>query len=161
MKSFRMFPSALHETPRRSVVRSIGAQLAAALMTVVVVPAPDSLAATATATLSAAAPDYLSGGIGEEDVRRMETAAPNYSLRVEFSAGEDNEFLADVAVSITEPQGRLVFEHVDAGPILLVKLEPGTYRVMATAPDRSPEVKTVTVGGSGVSRLDFHWARPA
>ena len=41
------------------------------------------------------------------------------------------EYLADVRVRITRPDGTLVYEHPSAGPWLLIDLPPGRYRVQA------------------------------
>jgi hypothetical protein len=114
------------------------------------------LAALAAGT-AAAAPAYLNGGIGKDDVRRIETAAPGYPLRLEFSARKDNEFLADAQVRITDLQGRTVFEHADAGPILLVKLPPGRYRVTAIADGGHSQTREVNIGDSSPARVYFHW----
>jgi hypothetical protein len=127
-------------------VRNVGTQLAAVLMAVVVAPHAAS-----------AAPAYLNGGIGKDDARRMETAAPRYPLRLEFSARKDHEFLADARVRITDLHGRTVFEHADAGPILLVKLQPGTYRVTAEAQGGRPETQVVKIGDGAPARVYFHW----
>jgi hypothetical protein len=147
MKSLHSYFSSPRATSRHSAARSVGAQLAAVLMAVVVVPHAAELAS----------PVYLNGGIGKDDVRRMETASSGYPLRLEFSAGKDHEFLADAQVRITDLHGRTVFEHADAGPILLVKLPPGDYRVTATATGGRTEEQTVKIGRGSPARVYFHW----
>ena len=103
-----------------------------------------------------AALKWLSGGIGKDDVAHMRSLARRYSLEMEFSARRDNEFVADATIRIEDAHGHVVFRDTDAGPIVLVDLEPGSYEVRATAEGHS-ELRTVQVPSHGTARLYFHW----
>lgn len=101
-------------------------------------------------------PDFLNGGIGHDEAVRMHERAKDYSLQVEFSARRDHQFLADAHVKIVDSHGRTVYRNAEAGPILLARLEPGTYRVTARDAGRS-ETQTVTISPHHTSTLYFHW----
>ena len=114
------------------------------------------LMAGTMSTAQAAAPAYLNGGIGKDEAARLHAAAKDYSLQIEFSERRDNEFIADADLKIADARGKTVFQRSDAGPIVLVRLAPGTYRVTATADGRS-ETQTTTVASHGTASLYFHW----
>lgn len=108
------------------------------------------------AATNAAEPAYLNGGVGKDDAARMHAAAKDYSLQIQFSERRDDEFIADAAVKIADAHGTTVFERSDVGPILLVRLAPGKYRVTATADGRS-ETRTATIAAHGTTDVSFHW----
>ena len=61
---------------------------------------------------------------------------------------------------VIESAGRRpVLETPMDGPILLVKLAPGTYTVRATLDDKTL-TKSVTVSGNGLREVDFRWNHP-
>jgi hypothetical protein len=101
---------------------------------------------------------YLSGGFDPEEALAMQAEAPRYPLRLVFSAGERNEFLADVKVTIRDAAGKVLLDTYASGPIMLVKLPPGAYTIRAAkvSPD-VPMQGSVQVTASGEARLDFHW----
>jgi len=101
------------------------------------------------------APAFLNGGIGKEDAARLHALSKEYSLHIEFPTKRDEEFMAAAEVTITDLNGKLVFQHAGAGPIILVHLAPGTYRVTAQARGRT-ETQTATIGSHGSSTLYFH-----
>ena len=100
---------------------------------------------------------YLSGGVGRDEAAAMKAQAKNYPLSVVFSAGKDNEYLADVKVTIKDKTGKDVLDTAAAGPILLVKLPAGRYTIAA---QRSGETlrRIVQVNHHGDKRVNFHWA---
>jgi hypothetical protein len=119
------------------------------------------MAALTAGTLSLAhaaahEPAFLNGGVGQEDASRMHAAAKDYSMQIEFSEKRDNQLLADARVRIVDAHGRTVFRNAHAGPILLVRVPPGTYRVIARADGRT-ETQTTTVRPQHTSDLHFHW----
>jgi hypothetical protein len=122
------------------------------------------MAALAAASMSSiwplapavAGPAFLNGGIGQDEVARMHVAAKDYPLRIEFSEKRDKEFLADAHVKVVDAQGHTVFRSAEAGPILLLKLDPGTYRVTARVDGRS-ETQTATLRPHKTETLYFHW----
>jgi hypothetical protein len=103
---------------------------------------------------------YVSGGVGEDERTEIEALANQFNLRLMFAKQDSGEYLADVHVSIREEGGDTILDARSEGPLFFAQLPAGNYRVEATPsgmPDRMPQSKTVHVGGSGQSRLDFYW----
>jgi len=99
---------------------------------------------------------YMSGGIGETEAAAMKEEAKHYSLSMVFSADKDNEYLADIRVTIKDKAGKEVLNTVSDGPIMLVKLPAGKYRVAADAKGKTLH-RTVRVSATGERQLNFHW----
>jgi len=100
--------------------------------------------------------EYVSGGIGEEQVAEMRQMASHYSLSV-MVAAPGGEYLSDVDVTIASATGKNVFSARTDGPYLLVRLRAGHYRVTAQSGHAS-QTRQVTVPAHGTARLDFHLA---
>src|SRR5215472_8414834 len=74
---------------------------------------------------------YMSGGVGKPEAAAMWREAKDYPLSMVFSAAKDNEFLANVQVTIKNAGGKEMLTAVSDGPIMLVKLPAGKYSVAA------------------------------
>ncbi|EGV30830.1 hypothetical protein ThidrDRAFT_2462 [Thiorhodococcus drewsii AZ1] len=97
---------------------------------------------------------YVTGGIGQPESTAMESAASQYDLMMTF-ARNDGAFVSDVQVSISDQQGAPVLDLV-SGPILLIDLPDGTYKIQASFAGDS-KVRTVTVGAQH-QRLAYTWS---
>jgi hypothetical protein len=75
-----------------------------------------------------------------------------------FSAAKDNEFLADVRVTIKDKAGKEMLSAVSDGPIMLVKLPAGKYTVAAEAHGKTLQ-RIVQVPAKGDRQVSFHWAQ--
>jgi hypothetical protein len=82
--------------------------------------------------------EYLSGGIGKEEADALKQQSADYALTLEFASSRTAEgdvspgaYLADVKVDIRDAQGRQVLDTTAQGPLLLVRLPPGDYTVVA------------------------------
>ena len=73
--------------------------------------------------------NFMTGGIGREEVEAMRRVAKQYPLQVLLSEGRHGTALTDVAVNITDSAGNIVFKIQHAGPLLYVKLPAGDYKV--------------------------------
>ena len=100
---------------------------------------------------------YLSGGVGQDEAAAMKAEAKNYPLSIVFSAGRDNEYLADVKVTIKDKAGKQVLATTTAGPILLVDLPAGRYTIAAERNGKTVN-RTVQVNHRGDKRVNLHWA---
>jgi len=100
---------------------------------------------------------YLNGGVGEEEVQFIKQTMKDYTLRFAFSrAGTPRaEYVANVAVTITDAKGTNLFELAAAGPYLLLKLPPGRYSVTATYENQT--VTRPVVAGKGTTPINFVW----
>lgn len=82
--------------------------------------------------------DYLSGGIGKDEADALKQQSADYALTLEFASSRSAEgdvspgaYLADVKVDIRDAQGRQMLDTTAQGPLLLVRLPPGDYTVIA------------------------------
>ena len=98
---------------------------------------------------------YLSGGVGEDQADLMKAAASAYSLMLTF-AGHSGAYLAEVKVTISDARGHTVLNTVSDGPILLVKLAPGSYRVMAEYQGQT-QTQNLTVKDIATTRATLQW----
>ncbi len=100
---------------------------------------------------------YLNGGVGEEEVQYIKGLVKDYTMRLAFSrAGRPRaEYVANVAVTVTDAKGRAVFELASAGPYLLLKLPPGNYSVTATYEDQA--VTRPVPARKGSALTNFVW----
>lgn len=101
---------------------------------------------------------YMSGGVGKPEAAAMREEARHYPLSMVFSAAKDNEFLADVQVTIKDKTGKEMLNAVSDGPIMLVKLPAGKYTVAAEAHGKTLH-RTVEVPSRGDRQVSFHWVK--
>jgi hypothetical protein len=137
--------------PGRALLGSIGV---AGLMAVAALPAH----AQGDVIVVEQAPStmYLNGGIGKDDEAYMRKVAKDWPLRMIFSERKDNEFVADVNVTVTDAQGRPYLVLTDAGPMTYARLPAGTYRIAARFHGQL-ETRQVTLDGKTGRDVAFHW----
>ena len=101
---------------------------------------------------------YVSGGIGQQEIRAFEAAARQYPLDLEFAIkhAPRAEFTADVHVTITDAQGQRVLDTQSAGPFLLAKLPAGRYTVTAEQQQHTL-TRTVQVATHTPTHVMFLW----
>jgi hypothetical protein len=103
---------------------------------------------------------YVSGGIGKDQSDAMNAAAKDYTLMLTCATRPTGEYLADVKVNITDKSGSPVLETVTDGPILLVKLAPGQYRISAESNGGSVN-KTVNISAKHPVKVNLYWPADA
>lgn len=101
---------------------------------------------------------YVSGGIGLDESEAMKAAAKDYPLALTFAAQRDGkaDYVANVAVTISDAQGKAVLQATAEGPYMLVKLPAGNYKVSATYNGQAQQ-RDVSVQNSGTARVVFEW----
>lgn len=99
--------------------------------------------------------DYQTGGVGVDEVAAMRRTASEFNLRLTFT-GHAGEALAGVNTSILSAKGQEVFAAVSDGPLLYVKMPPGTYRVVVTANGVERKASVTVPKRGGVTR-SFNW----
>ena len=97
---------------------------------------------------------YVSGGIGQDEALAMKEAQKKYPLSMTFSEGR--EYLASIPVDIKDRTGHVVLHAVSDGPIMLVKLPAGEYRVSARMNGKTLQ-HTAKVKATGDTHLSFDW----
>lgn len=103
---------------------------------------------------------YMSGGVGEEELKQINKAAKDYDLKLTFATAKRGEYLADVNVAIEDSKGNKVLETTSDGPIFLADLPKGTYKVKAEANDKTIE-KKVSINGKNKVNSTFTWREQA
>ena len=71
---------------------------------------------------------WISGGVSDEARDEMRKAAPAYNVHLMFS-NRQGSYLADIPFTVSKPNGRELFSGVSEGPLLYLKLPPGTYQI--------------------------------
>jgi len=97
---------------------------------------------------------FVTGGIGSDESAAIKAQMHDYPLALTL-AEKSGEYVANVPVTIDRATGESVL-HVNAGPYLLVKLAPGSYRITATYQGHT-QVRNATISKSGTTSLVFTW----
>jgi len=100
--------------------------------------------------------NYLSGGIGLDESRAVAAAAKDYSLMLTFATQQSGKYLADVHVMIEDKRGESVLDAVADGPMLLVQLPSGQYKIRAASDDRQV-TKMVQISGNRTTKVTLYW----
>jgi hypothetical protein len=87
-------------------------------------------AGSVTAGAPDAAPQWVSGGVGEEARAEMLAVASAYNVHVLFSRA-DGAYLAGVPFTVADNAGRVLQTGISDGPLLYIKLKPGAYQISA------------------------------
>jgi hypothetical protein len=98
---------------------------------------------------------FVSGGAGDEDRDALKQVENQYNLRLMFAA-RNGDFLANVAVTLSDTRGKALLDTIAEGPIFYAHVPPGRYRVTVSNQGQS-QTKDITVG-AGATRQDFYWA---
>lgn len=102
---------------------------------------------------------YLSGGIGDDEEGQIRGAAKDYGVLLEFSEVErgtsHGRWTSDVSVTI-KSGASAVLSTTAEGPLMLVKLKPGSYVVDAER-QGVKQTKRIEVKANAVARERFFW----
>jgi hypothetical protein len=91
---------------------------------------------------------FVSGGVDAGELADLRTKQPFFNLSL-VTAARSGAHLAGVKVRITDADGKPVLETEMDGPLLLVDLAPGKYRLEATNEGETQKrALTVAVGKS-------------
>lgn len=97
---------------------------------------------------------WMSGGIGDEARDEMRKAAAAYSVHLVFSDPQGS-YLAAIPFTVSKLNGRELYSGVSAGPLLYLKLPPGTYQISAKF-DGVWQSKRISAGSPGdPARVSF------
>lgn len=99
---------------------------------------------------------YLSGGVGEDSVARIQARAKDFNLKLLFTLVEGN-YLADIGVTIQDSSGKTLVDQVADGPFFLAKLPAGSYTIAATNYGKT-QTRKVHVSANGLHSEQFRWA---
>lgn len=82
--------------------------------------------------ISSSGLNYMSGGIGHDEVLEMRPFAKKFTLNLLFSEGKSGRSVTDVNVNIYNEQDKMVFRVKGAKPVLYVNLPAGRYTILAS-----------------------------
>lgn len=99
---------------------------------------------------------WISGGIGSDESLALKAQASHFPMSLVFSAGKNDEYLADVHVTVRDHAGKTVLDTVSGGPLMLIRLPAGKYAVSAMKDGQKLERKA-DVAAKGGTQLSFHW----
>ena len=103
--------------------------------------------------------EYMSGGIGSEEARLMETVAPRWPAAFEFAIKDRKgaDFASDVRVTVRDASGKVLLDNVASeGPFMVARLDPGTYEVEARLRGNTLK-QTLQVTQGAPARMAFLW----
>lgn len=89
----------------------------------------------------------MSGGVGDEARAEMRQAAGAYNVHVMFS-GRGGRYLAGIPYSVGGRQDREVHSGISEGPLLYLKLPPGSYQLVAEI-DGAAQSRRIRVPAAG------------
>ena len=102
--------------------------------------------------------EYLSGGIGQDEAKAIESASRQWPLTLEFASKDKQkaDFVADVNVSVRDAKGHVALKAIANGPFLLARLQPGRYTVDATFAGKTLHEKVLVKAGQPAKSV-FEW----
>jgi len=103
--------------------------------------------------------EVMCGGNDKAEMAFMEMVAPRWAATLEFavSRGARGAFPSDVRVSVRDKYtGRPVMAMVADGPMMVARLDPGTYDVAATVSGLTI-THSITVFDGASTRTLFQW----
>lgn len=75
---------------------------------------------------------WTCGGIGTDERAAFAKMEPQSNLKLVFATGKRGEYVADIAVSLTDMAGkRMNVQFTADGPVCLIQAPAGSYRVEA------------------------------
>ncbi len=98
---------------------------------------------------------YVTGGVGQASQAHTKALGSEMSLALVFATADGN-YIAGADVKIDDAGGRKVLSLDSAGPLLFVQLQPGSYKVSATARDKTVE-RNVNVPNKGQHTEHMVW----
>ena len=110
--------------------------------------------------------EYMSGGVGSDEAKFMETVSPRWAATLEFAVKDPADrqgadFAASVKVQVRDAaSGTALLNAVSDGPFMLARLEPGRYEVEATLNGQTLK-QELTVQAGLPSKATFVWPSSA
>lgn len=101
---------------------------------------------------------YLTGGVGSDEAKIVQSEAKKYPLSLEFllRSGNKDEFTSAVNVEIVKGRGAPVFSATSDGPFMLIDLPPGKYKVTASS-KQGKKMRTVEIQKGHHTAVTFEW----
>lgn len=101
---------------------------------------------------------YVSGGVGEQERRELESAAGAFDVKVQL-ASDSGAFLANTTVRVFDQSGQEVLAMRTRGPLLLLDLPAGSYRIEAEHRGHKQGARVKVDEGEAIKPLTLSWAQ--
>lgn len=102
---------------------------------------------------------WVSGGVSADERGEMVMALPDRNLKLLTAAEKSGAFLAAAQVVVRDAGGRTILDVSLDGPLLLARLQPGRYELVATYGGRA-QTRSFTVPVTGRREIFLYWAAP-
>ena len=132
---------------------------ASAASALLIAAAPAQAAANPPIRMAPEGVEYMCGGRNQDELAFMERVSPRWAATLEFAVarGPRGEFSEPVQVDVRNKyNGDHVLSAQANGPLMLARLEPGTYEVEATLGTLTLK-QTLTIGLGAPGRTLFLW----
>lgn len=103
---------------------------------------------------------YVSGGIGVDERLALAAMHAEFNVHMTFAVKRAGNFIADVAVEVSDDGGRVLLDAVSQGPWLYARLAPGRYRLRAGYAG-VVQTREFRVRAGGHTELYLYWDDPA
>lgn len=100
--------------------------------------------------------NFVTGGIGQEELTEMRQHEEQYNTRFSFANAADRAYLSDLHVRIRDAEENLIFEDKRVGPLLYIQLPSGQYELSAESNDVKKQTR-FTVQETGIVREVITW----
>lgn len=98
---------------------------------------------------------HLSGGVGLDEREQMLAQEKNFNLKLTFAA-QSGPYLANVDLAIRDAAGATLLTLASDGPIVLVQLPPGSYRIEASANGKAQQ-RNIRIDTKKRTIVNFLW----
>lgn len=98
---------------------------------------------------------YVSGGIGEDSITRLNSFAGDFNVKLIFALKSGN-FVSDVKVRVADANGKTLVDTTAQGPLFLIRLPKGSYQIGATLADREVKQK-ISIDSAKLKVFHFRW----
>jgi len=99
---------------------------------------------------------YVSGGVGDDSINRLNSLAKDFNLKLVFAL-KKGEYVNGVKVTIANTAGKTLLDTVSEGPWFLAKLPAGNYQIVASFEGKADK-RTIAVGTEKLKTVDFRWS---
>jgi len=103
---------------------------------------------------------FISGGVGIDECKAMQTDACNWPLQIMFSEVQKGTtvgaWVSDVDIRITDKDGNSVLSTITEGPLVLVKLPAGNYTLTANYQGRLA-TRNISLRDGQNQTVSVHW----
>ncbi|GLS03207.1 hypothetical protein GCM10007860_03500 [Chitiniphilus shinanonensis] len=114
-----------------------------------------ALSAPLFAADATAQPNFVTGGVGDEELASLNAVKPQYNVRLLLTQ-KDGAYVAGVPVTVVDRKGTTILESESKGPYFFVQLPDGNYRISATYEGKTL-ARTVSVKGNAARNVHFAW----